>query len=67
MDNASFDGHNVRRNSGLEQFDGRGVSAGGGKGRIPGDKRGLQDFSQCQVRRIVGGEVVAKFPDAGQE
>jgi len=51
----------------LEQFDGCGVPAGGGQGRIPGDKRGLQGFGQCQVRRIVGSEVVAQCPDAGQE
>jgi hypothetical protein len=28
-----------------EQFDGGGVPASGGEGRIPGGKRGLQGFS----------------------
>lgn len=54
-------------NPGLEQFDRSAVSADGGKGRIPGDKRSLQDFSQRHIRRVVHSKIVSQFPDARQE
>ena len=60
-------GEQASRAVASEELDPRGVSAGGGEGRVPCHEGSRQRFREGDVGRIVRRDVVPELPDPGQQ